>query len=234
MWEETYYWLLESSSWWFNYVMAYLTQNPDLFGISKGRYIAAGILLLLLLWLVWRGISWLGSVTSLYFLAALTPKARMTRIVGHVDGDTVKVEAPNKGDKPVSIRFIGVDTPESRRSLYMKIAPFGQQASDYTKRRLPRGQKVILRYDKTRNDKFGRELAYIYLPNGEFYNATLLKKGYAWAAQYAPNLKHKAHFDRLQRVAQKKKKPIWCVYDDSKTLSQAYKNSADYRAFQKK
>ncbi len=231
---ENFFWLTEWLTWWFNYASHYLSQNPDLFGIHQGRYIAAALLVLTVLLLLWLSLRWIWRVGGLYFLAIFTFKGRITRVVGHVDGDTIKVEPPQRGEEPVSIRMIGVDTPESRKSLYMDTAPFGKEASDYTRQRLPRWQKVILLYDKEKNDKFGRELAYVYLPNGEFYNASLLKAGYAWAAPYAPNLKYQTYFERLQAQAQKKNMPIWQVYDNKKELKSSYKKTHDYRAFKKK
>ncbi len=232
-WSEYFYWLMEWLRWWFAYARFQLAENPDFLGIPQGSYLAAALLLLTLVMLLWLGARRLWFMAGLYLLL-LTLKARMTRVVGHVDGDTVKVEPPNTGEEPVSIRMIGVDTPESRKSLYMNIAPFGKQASDFTKQRLPRGQKIILVYDVEKTDKFGRELAYIYLPNGEFFNATLIKQGYAWAASYPPNVKYKNYFDTLQAKAQANKMPIWTIYDSHKVLRANYKKSHEYRAFKKK
>jgi len=232
-WSESLYWLWEWINWWADYLRFQLTQNPDILGIPNGSYIVAVLLMVGVLVLLWLGLRWLWYMSGLYLLI-LTSKARMSRVVGHVDGDTLKVEPPNTGEDPISVRLIGVDTPESRKSMYMKIAPFGKDASDFTKQRLPRWQKIILIYDVDKKDKFGRELAYVYLPNGEFYNATLIKQGYAWAASYPPNIKYKAYFERLQAKAQKKDMPIWQIYDGKKELKDSYKKTPEYKAFKKK
>ena len=173
--------------------------NPDLFGLPFGKYLLIAILILFFGW----GTIRLSKLARLYFLALLTPKGRITHVVSHVDGDTIRV-TPSKGhsQQTESIRLIGIDTPESRKSLYMDIAPFGKEAAEYTKARLPKGQRVILIYDQEKQDKFGRTLAYLFLPNGEFFNASLLREGYAWTAQYPPNLKYATYFDKLQVKAQ--------------------------------
>jgi len=202
--------------------------DPHLFGLPFGKYFLALILLLLIGWML----SWLLKLARLYTLAFLTPKGRVTRIVSHVDGDTIRV-VPEKGHtkNTESIRLIGIDTPESRKSLYMDIAPFGKEASEYTKMRLPKGQRVILIYDQAKQDKFGRTLAYLYLPKGEFFNASLLRDGYAWTAQYPPNVKYAAYFEKLQVKAQAKAKPIWKIYEKKGVLTKEFKKSADYRKF---
>jgi micrococcal nuclease len=197
----------------------------DSFNLS---YILAIVFFLLISWAVFK----FSRLARLYLLALLTPKGRITHIVSHVDGDTVRVvPAKNQGHETESIRLIGIDTPESRKSLYMDIAPFGKEAAEYTKMRLPKGQRVILIFDQQKQDKFGRTLAYLYLPNGEFYNASLLSNGYAWTAQYPPNLKYAAFFEELQEKAKAKEKPIWKVYESKGVLTKKFKRSAEYRKF---
>lgn len=204
-----------------------VTTDSSWLGIPFGKYIAIALLIIIVLFALWR----LGKILRLFLVAALTPKGRITRIVGHVDGDTVLVTA--RGDKPESIRLIGVNTPESRKSPHMDIEPFGKEASDFTKQRLPKGQRVILLYDKEKKDKYGRTLAYLYFPSGEFYNATLVQEGYAWAAKYPPNTQYADYFEQLQQQAKARKRPIWQVYDEKGVLSKEYKKSADYKAFKR-
>lgn len=203
------------------------TWDNSLFGIPFGKYIALLLLAIVILFILW----YFAKIARLFLLAAVTPKGRITRIVGHVDGDTVLVAA--RGGKPESIRLIGINTPESRKSPHMNIEPFGKEASDFTKQRLPKDQRVILIYDQEKKDKYGRTLAYLYLPNGEFYNATLVREGYAWAAKYPPNTKYADYFAQLQQDAQAHKRPIWRVYEEKGVLSKEYKKSADYKAFKR-
>lgn len=58
-------------------------------------------------------------------------------------------------------------------------------------------------------DKYGRLLAYVYLPDGTFVNAELVKLGYAQVATYPPNAKHQELFLKLQREAQRENRGLW-------------------------
>lgn len=209
-------------------LLTWLQASPDLFGLPYARYAAVLVTALLLLWLS----VYLLKLFKLYSLALLTPKAHFAQIVSHVDGDTVRVKRRGGSDYPV--RLIGVDTPESRRSRFMKIAPMGKEAAQFTKRYLPKNSKVILLYDREPNDKFDRQRVYLYRRNGELFNATLVKKGYAWAIRYEPNTRHAPYFEKLERKARRRKRGIWQVYEERNQLSAAYKRTPEYRAFQRK
>ncbi len=95
------------------------------------------------------------------------------RVVRVVDGDTLLL------DRNERVRLIGVDTPETvdpRRP----VQRFGKEASAFTKR-MVEGKKVRLEYDQDRRDRFGRTLAYVYLEDGTFLNAEIVKQGLALA-----------------------------------------------------
>ena len=78
----------------------------------------------------------------------------VTRVI---DGDTLVVQGVG------TVRLIGVDTPETvdpRRPVQF----FGKEASAFT-RRMAQGKVVRLEFDVERKDRFGRTLAYVYLPD---------------------------------------------------------------------
>jgi endonuclease YncB( thermonuclease family) len=127
--------------------------------------------------------------------------------------------------------MIGIDTPESLKSMYMNVAPFGKEAALYTHKRLTKGTRVILIYGKLPYDKFGRELVYIYLPFGEFYNATLVRKGYAFAKEYPPNTKYSKYLNKLSERAKRRKRNMWMVYQEIGILRKDYKHSKQYKKF---
>ena len=205
-------------------------EDPDLLSIPFGKYIVTTLGFIVLYFLLKRILL----LTRLYFLATFTSKGRITEVRSNVDGDTIKVTDRIDKKKKTSIRMIGVDTPESLKSLYMDIAPFGKEASDFTKTKLKPGMKVILIYDVQPFDKFGRELVYVYLATGEFYNATLIRKGWAFAAEYKPNLKYAKYFRKLEAKAKSKGKRLWSVYEDKGELTKRYKKSKAYRRFKYK
>lgn len=196
---------------------------------SIAHYPESLLLVIPLLYLVYRILLYIW-----LYVTALGPYRGMsTKIYKVVDGDTILVNNPFRRKRRYKVRLIGVDAPESMRSLYQNVAPFGAEASQYVKKRLYKGRRVFLYYDKEPRDKFGRVLAYIYLTNGEFFNATLVKKGYAFAKKYPPNVKHSTYFEKLARKARNRKRGLWKIYTAEGNLRVSYKRSRDYRDFKR-
>jgi micrococcal nuclease len=123
-----------------------------------------------------------------------------------VDGDTFWID--DGSQKGLKIRLIGVDAPESRNSGKKEIAFFGREASDYLST-LIAGKKVRLEYDVGHLDKYGRTLAYVYLEDGTFVNATMVKNGYATVMTVPPNVKYADTFLKLERKARNHNKGLW-------------------------
>jgi micrococcal nuclease len=142
--------------------------------------------------------------------------ARPERIVVEraVDGDTLKLADGRR------VRLIGIDTPEIHESakLYRDskrtgrdaktIQAMGKRSFLYTKS-LVEGKPVRLEFDVERTDKYGRLLAYVYLDDGTFVNAQIVREGYASPMTYPPNVKHADEFSRLYREAREGKKGLW-------------------------
>jgi micrococcal nuclease len=137
--------------------------------------------------------------------------ARMVpgEVVGHVDGDTLRVRIPNPPPelKTVeTIRMLGVDTPETVHP-HKPVERFGKEASDFTKAGLF-GKQVYLAFDWELRDRYGRLLAYIYTPEGRCFNAALIQKGYGYA--YVSYTFHfMEEFKDLEQAAQKGKRGLW-------------------------
>jgi len=131
-----------------------------------------------------------------------------------VDGDTINLSDGRK------VRLIGVDTPEVHYSEKLlrdskksgqdikTIQALGRKASDFAKK-LYTGKRVRLEYDVERKDRYGRTLAYVYLEDGLFVNAELIKQGYAQAMTVPPNVKFADHFLKLQKEAREAKRGLW-------------------------
>ena len=117
----------------------------------------------------------------------------VTRVV---DGDTIEIDR-GKGER---IRLIGVDCDEVGRH---RVNPdsFGWQAAMWVFDQLEPDAQVRLRYDKEREDNYGRTLAYVYLPDGSMLNEELLKRGWAKTLRIPPNTKHANDFAALQSEA---------------------------------
>ena len=120
-----------------------------------------------------------------------------------LDGDTIVVEIEGKQEK---VRLIGVDTPETVHPQ-KPVEYFGKEASDFT-RKIVEGKRVRLEYDWQRRDKYGRLLAYVYLEDGTFLNAEIIKQGYGFAYTRYP-FKYLDEFRQYEREARENKRGLW-------------------------
>jgi micrococcal nuclease len=130
-------------------------------------------------------------------------------VVGHVDGDTVRVRISNP---PLdlktleTIRMIGVDTPETVHPN-KPVEYFGQEASNFTKERLL-GKQVYLAFDWDLRDRYGRLLAYIYTAEGRCFNGILIQEGYGHAYISYP-FQFRTEFEDLEQSARNAKRGLW-------------------------
>jgi len=132
------------------------------------------------------------------------PTRRTAIVTRVVDGDTAHVSFRG-GD--VTIRFIGVDTPET-------VAPgqpvecYGPEASRFTMDALT-GERVGLEFDVDRIDLYGRTLAYLWMADGSLFNETLVRDGFATVATYPPDTKYVRRFRAAQRAAKAAGRGLW-------------------------
>lgn len=129
---------------------------------------------------------------------------RLYKVARVVDGDTIKIEYDNT---QLSIRLIGIDTPESVHPDLSKNIPEGKIASDYTKSRLE-NKEIRLEFDVQPRDKYNRLLAYVYIDD-KMFNKELLEKGYARVATFPPNIKYVDDFKTIQKKAINSNKGFW-------------------------
>ena len=122
------------------------------------------------------------------------------------DGDTFWIyTGTEKGEK---IRLIGVDAPESRNAFKKRQGHFGKEAKAYLTNLL-KGKRVSLEYDVGHTDQYGRTLAYVYLQDGTFVNADLVRNGYAMVMTVPPNVKYADLFLKLQIEARENNRGLW-------------------------
>ena len=93
-----------------------------------------------------------------------------------VDGDTIIVNIAGVKER---VRLIGVDTPETKHPR-KPVQRFGKEASMFTAN-MVEGKKVRLEFDQNQRDRYKRLLAYVYLEDGTFLNAEIIKQGYGHA-----------------------------------------------------
>lgn len=138
-----------------------------------------------------------------------------------VDGDTIKVSLLG------TLRLIGIDTPETRDPR-KPVQCFGIEASNKAKELLS-GKKVYLEYDPAqKQDKYGRTLAYVYREDGLFYNAEMIKQGYAHSYVRFPHPRLD-EFNTYQQEARDSGRGFWaantCNGDTTKAISVINTNS---------
>lgn len=131
-----------------------------------------------------------------------------------IDGDTLQLE---NGER---VRMIGIDTPEMHESdkLYRDshrtkqdintIKELGRAAYKFTKD-LVEGKRVSLEFDVDKHDKYDRLLAYVYLKDGTFVNAEIIKQGYASLMTIPPNVKYAQFFLKLYQEARTNQRGLW-------------------------
>ncbi len=126
-------------------------------------------------------------------------------VVRVVDGDTLVIQM---GGRQETVRLIGVDTPETVHPT-IGVQRGGPEASAFTRRLLPPGTRVTLELDVQQRDRYGRLLAYVYLPDGRMLNAELLREGMAQLLTVPPNVRYVERFTQLQREAREAGRGLW-------------------------
>ena len=131
-----------------------------------------------------------------------------------VDGDTILLETGER------VRLIGIDTPEmhdsdkllrdSTRSGQSRsvIRQLGERSFTFT-RNLVEGKRVSLEFDVEKYDTYKRLLAYVFLKDGTFVNAEIVRQGYASLMTISPNVRYSDLFLQLYREAREKKRGLW-------------------------
>ncbi len=124
----------------------------------------------------------------------------VTKVKRVIDGDTLHL---TNGEK---VRLIGVNTPETKHPQ-KPVEYFGKEADLFTKR-MVEGKEVRLEFDWQRRDKYGRLLAYVYLTDGAFLNAEIIKQGYGFAYTKYP-FKYLDEFGGYEKEARENRRGLW-------------------------
>ena len=165
-----------------------------------------------------RSLRWITLIVAILFCLSCNlgqnyQKIKVSRVI---DGDTIEL---SNGQL---VRYIGIDTPETRKFIDNKWVntanPFGEAAKEFN-RRLVEGKTVRLEFDLQKKDKYNRLLAYCFTDT-EFVNARLLEEGYGLLYTLPPNVKYVDLFVKLQKEARQNNKGLW-VADEVITADEA-------------
>lgn len=130
--------------------------------------------------------------------ATETPQGERAQVTHVFDGDTIEVEL---NGRTYRLRYIGVDTPEREE-------PFYKEASDFN-RNLVEDQTVILVRDVSDTDQYGRLLRYVYLEDGTFVNAEMMRGGMARLVTFPPDVAQTNYLRDLQAEARDAGEGMW-------------------------
>ena len=127
-------------------------------------------------------------------------------VVRVVDGDTLIVARP---EGETRVRVIGIDTPESV-AQDQPVECFGPEAAQRAEQLLA-GTSVMLRGDPTqaRTDQYGRELDYVWLPDGRLFNHVMLMEGYALEYTFAAPYAYQSEFRAAEQQAAQGGLGLW-------------------------
>ena len=119
-----------------------------------------------------------------------------------VDGDTLIVNYENENTR---VRLIGVNSPESVHEDASKNTQEGRDASEFLKKYLEDVDMVWLEFDTEKLDQYERTLAYVWMNadgtnvGEDMLNGIIVKKGYAEARSYKPNVKYQDALEAVER-----------------------------------
>jgi micrococcal nuclease len=117
------------------------------------------------------------------------------------DGDTVILASGQK------VRLLGIDAPELEQEG--RPADFLAHKAKGVLADLALGKKVRLEYDKLRYDRYGRTLAYLFLPDGTNLSRELIRQGLARVYTVPPNKRFQEELLAAQREAIEARRGIW-------------------------
>ena len=151
------------------------------------------------------------------------PAGEKAKVSLVIDGDTIEVSSQGEEYR---VRYIGVDTPE-------RDEPFYSEATN-ANGALVENQEIVMVQDVSETDPFGRLLRYIYLADGTFVNAELIRQGYGRVVTFPPDVAHAEMFTGLQQEARENQRGLWALSEMlnmPEQCSTCGKNAHDCRDF---
>ena len=140
---------------------------------------------------------------------AFVPKrSYATSVANVIDGDTITAMIDGK---QMSIRLIGIDTPESSTSTRPEECG-GEEASQFLRSTLPQGTPILLTRDQELLDPYDRLLAYVFRKSdGLFVNLAIAKYGMAEELSFPPNTSHASHIRKAVTAARNTNAGVWSL-----------------------
>jgi endonuclease YncB( thermonuclease family) len=126
---------------------------------------------------------------------------KWVRVEKVFDGDTFRT---TQGEK---VRLLGINAPEITHGTEPG-EPMGRRAATLL-RQLILGRTVRLKTDVIRRDAYTRLLAQVYLRDGTWINARMVKDGMAYVYTFVPNVRWAKELITYEKEARKQRVGIW-------------------------
>lgn len=123
------------------------------------------------------------------------------RVTAIADGDTFRATCPAR----VRVRLLLIDSPERDQR------PFGAEARAALLELVKPGDPVSLELDVAPKDRYGRLLAYAFLPDGRLINEEMARSGFAVALVYPPNVRYVERIRAGVAAARSDRRGLWAV-----------------------
>lgn len=131
-----------------------------------------------------------------------------------VDGDTLLLS------NGIRVRLLGIDAPESVKPS-SPVEPFGRESAEYAQQAISYcGNRVFIRLDNERFDKYHRLLAFVFLGDSDdsrvpLLNEELVRAGLARAqTQYNYSSAMKRRLINAQNEAKYYRRGIWSISEN--------------------
>ena len=133
-------------------------------------------------------------------------EGELYKVISITDGDTIKVSINGKTE---TIRFIGMDTPETKDPR-KPVQCFGKEASSKMQS-FAQSKMVRLKSDNSQGDrdKYNRLLRYVYLEDGRNIAYEMIRGGYAHEYTYNTPYEYQVQFKAAEKYVMNQGDGLW-------------------------
>jgi endonuclease YncB( thermonuclease family) len=157
--------------------------------------------------------------SSVFSIACPYAEWEQTVVVQQInDGDTITLSNGKR------VRFIGINTPEINYRYLNKSEPYALQAKALVEKYVRIGDPVHLVFDKTKKDKYGRILAYVYTKTGRNLSVLQLQNGFAKQWVIGNNDRFWQCLQWAEQQARRGKLGIWAAFEPLQASKLTNKN----------
>jgi len=128
--------------------------------------------------------------------------AELVTVIRVKDGDSIFLSTTDE-----KVHLLGVNAPEIDSDFEDVAVYYAQESEDFV-RRMCEGKDVRIEYDKDKRDGYNRLAVYVYLKDGTFLNAEMIKQGYAYVDTLF-YFKYLKEFRELENQARKERRGLW-------------------------